>query len=60
MRLNEKIIDRIVIYNGSIIDLEVYDVELFDGSIFKCEFVFYYGVVVVCVIIFENEVLLVK
>lgn len=27
MRLNEKTIDRTVIYNGSIIDLEVHDVE---------------------------------
>ena len=32
MRLNEKTIDRTVIYNGSIIDLEVHDVELPDGT----------------------------
>ncbi|MDU1460987.1 MAG: NUDIX hydrolase [Staphylococcus epidermidis] len=60
MRLNEKTIDRTVIYNGSIIDLEVHDVELPDGSTSKRELVFHHGAVAVCAITPENEVLLVK
>ena len=56
----EKTIDRTVIYNGSIIDLEVHDVELPDGSTSKRELVFHHGAVAVCAIIPENEVLLVK
>ena len=47
MRLNEKTIDRTVIYNGSIIDLEVHDVELPDGSTSKRELVFHHGAVAV-------------
>ena len=50
MRLNEKTIDRTVIYNGSIIDLEVHDVELPDGSTSKRELVFHHGAVAVCAI----------
>ncbi|MDU6447023.1 MAG: NUDIX hydrolase [Staphylococcus epidermidis] len=60
MRLNEKTIDRTVIYNGSIIDLEVHDVELPDGTTSKRELVFHHGAVAVCAITPENEVLLVK
>ena len=55
MRLNEKTIDRTVIYNGSIIDLEVHDVELPDGSTSKRELVFHHGAVAVCAITPEGE-----
>ena len=57
--IKRKTIDRTVIYNGSIIDLEVHDVELPDGST-KRELVFHHGAVAVCAITPENEVLLVK
>lgn len=60
MRLNEKTIDRTVIYNGKIIDLEVHDVELPDGSTSKRELVYHNGAVAVCAVTPENEVLLVK
>ena len=60
MRLNEKTIDRTVIYNGSIIDLEVHDVELPDGSTSKRELIYHNGAVAVCAVTPENEVLLVK
>ena len=58
--IKRKTIDRTVIYNGSIIDLEVHDVELPDGSTSKRELVFHHGAVAVCAITPENEVLLVK
>ena len=57
--IKRKTIDRTVIYNGSIIDLEVHDVELPDGSTSKRELVFHHGAVAVCTTP-ENEVLLVK
>ena len=46
--IKRKTIDRTVIYNGSIIDLEVHDVELPDGSTSKRELVFHHGAVAVC------------
>ena len=60
MRLNEKTIDRTVIYNGKIIDLELHDVELPDGSTSKRELVYHNGAVAVCAVTPEDEVLLVK
>ena len=60
MRLFEKTIDRTVIYNGKIIDLEVHDIELPDGSTSKRELIYHNGAVAVCAVTPENEVLLVK
>lgn len=60
MDLNEKIIDWIVIYNGKIVDVEIYIVILLNGEMLIRELVYYNGVVVVCVVIFKKEVVLVK
>lgn len=56
----KKTIDRTVIYNGKIIDLEVHDIELPDGSTSKRELIYHNGAVAVCAVTPENEVLLVK
>lgn len=58
--IKRKTIDRTVIYNGKIIDLELHDVELPDGSTSKRELVYHNGAVAVCAVTPEDEVLLVK
>ena len=60
MEFNEKTIDRTVIYNGKIIDLEIHDVELPDGQTSKRELIYHNGAVAICAVTPENEVLLVK
>ncbi|WP_145417144.1 NUDIX domain-containing protein [Staphylococcus warneri] len=60
MEFNEKTIDRTVIYNGKIVDLEIHDVELPDGRTSIRELIYHNGAVAVCAITPENEVLLVK
>ena len=58
--IKRKTIDRTVIYNGKIIDLELHDVELPDGGTSKRELVYHNGAVAVCAVTPEDEVLLVK
>lgn len=60
MEFNEKTVERQVIYNGKIIDLEVHKVELQDGSTSERELVYHHGAVAVCAVTPEQEVLLVK
>ncbi|WP_409327769.1 NUDIX hydrolase [Staphylococcus pseudoxylosus] len=60
MNLYEKTIHKTSIYQGSIIDLEVHDVELPDGKTSKRELVYHNGAVAVCALTPENKVLLVK
>lgn len=60
MEFNEKTIERTVIYNGKIIDLELHEVELPDGKTSQRELVYHHGAVAICAVTSENEVLLVK
>lgn len=60
MNLNEKTIHTESIYKGAIIDLEVHDVELPDGTTSKRELVFHNGAVAVCPVTADNKVILVK
>ncbi|EHJ09110.1 NUDIX domain-containing protein [Staphylococcus simiae] len=60
MSFKEKTIDRTVIYNGHIIDLEVHKVELPDGQTSTRELVYHNGAVAICAVTPNNEVLLVK
>lgn len=60
MSFKEKTIDRTVIYNGNIIDLEVHQVELPDGQTATRELVYHNGAVAICAVTPNNEVLLVK
>ncbi|OHP75875.1 NUDIX hydrolase [Staphylococcus sp. HMSC062D12] len=60
MDFTETTIDRTVIYNGKIIDLELHEVELPNGKRAKRELIYHNGAVAVCAVTPENEVLLVK
>lgn len=60
MNLFEKTLHSTSIYKGTIIDLEVHDVELPDGQTSKRELIYHNGAVAVCPITPENKVILVK
>ena len=53
MNLYEKTIHKTSIYQGSIIDLEVHDVELPDGKTSKRELVYHNGAVAVWALLAE-------
>lgn len=48
MDLNEKTIDRTVIYNGKIVDVEIHIVTLPNGETSTRELVYHNGAVAVC------------
>ncbi|MFI0667855.1 NUDIX domain-containing protein, partial [Staphylococcus aureus] len=60
MDLNEKTIDRTVIYNGKIVDVEIHSVTLPNGETSTRELVYHNGAVAVCALTPKNEVILVK
>ncbi|SCT03364.1 NUDIX hydrolase [Staphylococcus caeli] len=60
MNFYEKTINQSSIYKGTIIDLEVHDVELPDGKTSKRELVYHNGAVAVCALTPEQKVILVE
>ena len=60
MDLNEKTIDRTVIYNGKIVDVEIHTVTLPNGETSTRELVYHNGAVAVCALTPKKEVVLVK
>ncbi|ANQ64331.1 NUDIX hydrolase [Staphylococcus equorum] len=60
MNLFEKTLHKESIYKGTIIDLEVHDIELPDGQTSKRELVYHNGAVAVCAINPDNQVILVR
>ncbi|HHI7105452.1 TPA: NUDIX domain-containing protein, partial [Staphylococcus aureus] len=60
MDLNEKTIDRTVIYNGKIVDVEIHTVTLPNGETSTRELVYHNGAVAVCAVTPKKEVVLVK
>ncbi|HEK6347605.1 NUDIX hydrolase [Staphylococcus aureus] len=60
MDLNEKTIDRTVIYNGKIVDVEIHTVILPNGETSTRELVYHNGAVAVCALTPKKEVVLVK
>ncbi|HGZ9937901.1 TPA: NUDIX hydrolase [Staphylococcus aureus] len=60
MDLNEKTIDRTVIYNGKIVDVEIHTVTLPNGETSTRELVYHNDAVAVCAVTPKKEVVLVK
>ncbi|MCG3401072.1 NUDIX hydrolase [Staphylococcus massiliensis] len=60
MSNNEPTLNKEVIYNGKIINVELHEVELPNGNKSKREIVYHNGAVAVCALNADNEVILVK
>ncbi|WP_460374396.1 NUDIX hydrolase, partial [Staphylococcus aureus] len=60
MDLNEKPIDRTVMYNSKIVDVEIHTVTLPNGETSTRELVYNNGAVAVCAVTTKKEVVLVK